>query len=375
MEFTDSTMHVAAECRFHLDLFHVIESDISHLFVTEHKIICANIQGKVFLWTWRAATVCCNEPHQLPQTPYLIIDTKTQKHFSAFEVSLEHGLLLIISRDSSHVQGWTLEGRFLFKLCSSQSQVPFNCYQWIRKEEEHLIMAGDQTGWLHFWKLPLLSSIKETLILNSSVSRSVCSTGIAALNADMFKTIAISQVGEVFVLSTINGSLLKELGSFRSRQRPEDLNAIMMYQIWSNTHVIIASHGGHVKVWDFNPLQPSTSHAKNRRKSSKSTLLLKLGGSTSAPPKSVLEKHIGEELQDHRVRDQEEKQFDAFIERQQLRLNGTFSAVGPNRMTDDELLQYALMVSSESRPRAEIPSVQSEDYELALALSRSLNEK
>jgi hypothetical protein len=355
-----------------------LESDISHLWVTEQWIICANIQGKILLWRWTAAHVCCQEPHHLPQHPHLVIDTQTHKHFSAFEVCLEHDVLLVISRDESHVQGWTFEGRLLFELRSNHSQFPLTCYQWIRKGDEHLIMAGNQAGWLDFWKLPSLSSIKETLVLKPVLSRSVFSTGIAALNADMFKTIAISQVGDVLILSTIDGTLLKALGSFKSRQRPEDFNATMIYQIWTNAHVVIASHGGHVKVWDFNQLPSSISHSKNRRKSSKSTPLYKLGGSTAAPPKSVLEKHIDEELQDHQVRDMEEKQFDKFIERQQVRLNGTFSAMGPNRMTDDELLQYALMVSREASATTETPSSvpqQSDDYELALALSRSLNDK
>ncbi|KAI8929995.1 quinon protein alcohol dehydrogenase-like superfamily [Entophlyctis helioformis] len=235
------------------------------------------------------------------------------------------------------------------------------------------IVSGDTSGSIKMWKVPPARPIDDDDIVTVSPMRVLAALHLAPISRvimDDHKVVSGSDDGKVKITDVLAGYTIRNLSLKLSRSSPwaeleNDDTRGAIRCLWAGERALIACAGGSVKYWSFDhsrgPANQGTGHSAKKKKGRGWTPAgggVQAGAAAGAgagnrasrgPDRSSAYDEdiydIADDIRDIRREIDAERGEIAFLRHQHESFNG--SGLTRSNMTEEELLSYAIMLSTE----------------------------
>ncbi|KAJ3416746.1 hypothetical protein HDV05_000120 [Chytridiales sp. JEL 0842] len=348
------------------------------------------------------------QQHQVAVPPVEVASVKVLAHPSPGGTDIDGGVFEIlydtacfhavtVTRCSSAVglKLWNIQsGLETCHFSSEAHKASINCAAWDRPSlgasdrRSSTLVTGDMDGRVCVWEIPesvvmagrpldlelaaaaQLPSIQPIRTLNPHIA---C---ISALYIDPFKFITSAADGHVKVYDIVTGNMIRHLsirrgGELNQATTAPNILARPSSCVWGGEWRVIASVGSSVRSWDFKP-EPSLgadmygSAKKSKRKSARSRFNANRergqaeqnqqqqrpgsgGRGRGVPSPRSFQQELRSEIRATSMELRMEREQEMRAQQQRERVNGSLN--GNMGMSEEELINYAMMLSMEEDER------------------------
>ncbi|KAJ3153670.1 hypothetical protein HDU86_005169 [Geranomyces michiganensis] len=261
-----------------------------------------------------------------------------------------------------------------------------------------LLVTGDVDGKICVWDIPKSSSITDSALTSAEVGTAALKpvrqidahrSAITVLRIDPFKIVSGAVDGSAKVFDLLTSRPLRTLAVRRTRGGNDGLHAVgnagMAHKrqvrcAWAGHHQVVVATGDHVTAWDFGAYSGGGGGAtagKGKKKSGAGDWGAGGVSRVALNPKArrqILHREQSMQIRDEVLEDRwerdQERQDAAADSRRARKLNGVglLDVEGGRAMSDEELMDYAVMMSMEQLSTSGPPT----DSDLMKALEQSL---
>lgn len=234
---------------------------------------------------------------------------------------------------------------------SSRQSTPTNA------KTTRVLITGDDMGTICVWNGDEVNrddrTVKPIRVLTGHL------VGISSIYVDACKIVTGSDDGWIRIWDMLTGININTLGNKIPKSANvdrQDVNVTRVTNVWCNDYQGVATIGYQVKSWDFSPAKQLLNRAGLRQK----------GRPCSSVIRDKFRYNIGCEVKESIKKLETEK-----IERQQEEKHINKLSLGG--LTDQEMLDYAMMLSAQDSPEHQQDYVPDDDEELMKAVIASLD--
>eukprot|EP00842_Homolaphlyctis_polyrhiza_P000501 jgi/Hompol1/1451/HPOL_000957-RA len=238
-----------------------------------------------------------------------------------------------------------------------------------------LLASGNESGSIKLWKVPAIkvpsakvphTEISCVTITPMRTITSIHLSPITQLWLDEHKLISASSDGKIKIFDVLTGSLIRNLSIKLGRSpwpeiEPNDAERNAIHCLWASELSLVACAGASVKFWSFDHAVQATPGSSAKKKKGSRTILRSGAGGSGGGSGSGSgaggrgNRHSASQAEHLFDLDSDVREIRREIDMERTELlfqrnqHDLFNGAGINRtnMTDEELLNYAMMLSNE----------------------------